>query len=127
MLKVGDIAAPESPAQIPVNLEVYPVRLPDRFTYHECNWLYLDGIRDEALREATLRDALEHGMNVFCIPGVSLQVDAQGNLGQASSAAHDQLVKRLAGRAFFLVFGPVSLQWPAGRSPRRRVAGEGLR
>ena len=56
-------------------------------------------------------------MNVFCIPGVSLQVDAQGNLGQASSAAHDQLVKRLAGRAFFLVSGPVSLQWPADAHP----------
>jgi hypothetical protein len=117
VLKAGDIAAPDSPAQIPVNLEVYPVRLPERFTYHECNWLYLNGIRDEAVREATLRDALEHGMNVFCIPGVSLQVDAQGNLGQASSAAHDQLVRRLAGRAFFLVSGPVSLQWPAGAQP----------
>ena len=68
VLKAGDIAAPDSPAQIPVNLEVYPVRLPERFTYHECNWLYLNGIRDEAVREATLRDALEHGMNVFCIP-----------------------------------------------------------
>jgi hypothetical protein len=117
LLTAGDIAAPESPAQIPVNLEVYPVRLPDRFTYHECNWLYLDGIRDEAVREATLRDALEHGMNVFCIPGVSLPVDQQGNLGQPSSAAHDQLVKRLAGHAFFLVSGPVSLQWPADAHP----------
>jgi outer membrane protein assembly factor BamB len=117
VLKAGDIAAPESPAQIPLDLEVYPVRLPEHFTYHECNWLYLNSISDEALREATLRDALEHYMNVLCIPGVSLQVDAQGNLGQASSAAHDELVKRLAGRAFFLVFGPVSLQWPAGTHP----------
>ena len=117
VLKAGDIAAPDAPAQIPVSLEVYPVRLPDRFTYHECNWLYLDGIRDDTLREATARDALEHGMNVFCIPGLSVQVDAQGQLGPASSAAHDQLVRRLAGRAFFLVSGPVSLQWPADAHP----------
>ena len=117
VLNAGDIVAPDAPAQIPVNLDVYPVRLPDRFAYHECNWLYLDGIRDEALREATLRNALEHGMNVFVIPGLSLQVDAQGRLGHASGAAHDQLVRRLAGHAFFLVSGPVSLQWPWDARP----------
>jgi hypothetical protein len=116
-LKVGNITAAEAPAEVPVTIEVSTVRLPARFTYRECNWLYLDGIRDEALQEATLRDALEHGMNVFCIPGVSIQVDAQGTLGPASTAAHDRLVRKLADRAFFLVSGPISVQWPAQAHP----------
>jgi outer membrane protein assembly factor BamB len=116
-LKIGDVAAAEPPMAIPLTVEVSPVRLPERFTYRECNWLYLDSIRDDALREATLRDALEHGMNVFVIPGVSVQVDDQGRLGQANSTAHDQLVRKLQGRAFFLVSGPVSVQWPAQSHP----------
>src|SRR5207247_2311868 len=71
-LKIGDVSASEPSLEIPVEIQVSPVRLPERFTYRECNWLYLDSIREEAAREATLRDALEHGMNVFVIPGVSL-------------------------------------------------------
>jgi outer membrane protein assembly factor BamB len=116
-LKIGDVAVAEPPLAIPVTVEVSPVRLPERFTYRECNWLYLDSIRDEALREATMRDALEHGMNVFVVPSISVQLDEQGRLGQANSTAHDQLVRKLQGRAFFLVSGPVSVQWPAQSHP----------
>lgn len=117
VLKVGNIASPELPVEILLTIQVQPVRLPDRFTYRECNWLYLHGIPDEALREATMRDALEHGMNVFVIPGVSVQVDEQGKLGQASTAAHDDLVRKLGSNIFYLVSGPVSVQWPAQFKP----------
>jgi hypothetical protein len=114
-----------------VAVAVSTVRLPARFTYRECNWLYLDGIRDEALQEATLRDALEHGMNVFCIPGVSIQADAQGDLGPAGTEAHDKLVRKLAGRAFLLPFGPISVQWPPHAHPdealREKTFAEALR
>jgi len=116
-LRAGDIAAADPPVSIPIRVEVDRVRLPDQRAYHECNWLYLDGLRDATVREATARDALEHGMNVFVLPGVSLPVDAQGRPGEASSAAHDQLVHELNGRAFLLISGPVSLQWPAGAHP----------
>ena len=130
-LKIGDLAVSAAPVEIPIAIEVSPVRLPDRFTYRECNWLYLNAISDETVREATLRDALAHGMNVFVIPGVSIQVDEQGRLGQADCTAHDTLVKRLRGPAFFLVSGPVSLQWPATAPPsaelQEKTFAEGLR
>jgi outer membrane protein assembly factor BamB len=116
-MKIGDIAAPELPTETPVTVEVHPVRLPDRFTYRECNWLYLDGIRDEALQDATMRDALEHGMNVFVIPGVSIQADEHGALGKTSTEAHDKLVRKLGSATFFLISGPVSVQWPAQFKP----------
>jgi hypothetical protein len=116
-LKVGNIASSEAPTEVPITVEVWPVRLPERFTYRECNWLYLDSITDEALQEATLHDALAHGMNVFCIPGVSIQVNEQGALGQASTGSHDKLVRKLGDRAFFLVVGPISVQWPVQTHP----------
>lgn len=117
MLKIGELGATEAPQEIPISVEVSSVRLPERFTYRECNWLYLHGIADPVVREATMRDAQEHGMNVFVIPGVSIQVDAQGKLGPASTAEHDQLVRALGSNAFFLVSGPVAVQWPAGTKP----------
>ena len=35
-LKAGELASRESPMEIPVTLEVSPVRLPNQFTYREC-------------------------------------------------------------------------------------------
>lgn len=116
-LKLGEPGALEAPQEIPVSVEISPVRLPDRFTYRECNWLYLHGIADEAVREATMRDALEHGMNVFVIPGVSIQVDEHGKLGPANTDLHDKLVRALGSNIFFLVSGPVSVHWPAAAKP----------
>jgi outer membrane protein assembly factor BamB len=116
-LKIADLASSDAASECPVAIEVYHVRLPDRFTYRECNWLYLETIKDESVRDTTLGDALEHGMNVFVIPGVSIQVDQQGRLGQPNSETHDKLVRKLHGPVFFLVSGPVSLQWPGNTHP----------
>lgn len=115
-LQIGDIAA-DVPIEVPVTVAVHPIRLPDHLTYRECNWLYLHGIADETLREAAMRDAIEHGMNVFVIPGVSIPVDEQGKLGPANTAAHDQLVRQLGRNMFYLVSGPVFIQWPAQIKP----------
>jgi hypothetical protein len=116
-LRIGDLAANEAPTEIPVTVEVSAVRLPEKFTYRECNWLYLNSITDETLQDATLKDAVEHGMNVFVIPSVSIPVDAEGNLGAANAEAPDKLVRKLRGRAFFLISGPISVQWPAAAQP----------
>ncbi len=123
-LKIGDLATKEAPMEIPVTMEVSAVRLPEKFTYRECNWLYLNSISDEALQNATMKDALEHGMNVFVIPSVAIPVDAQGKLGAANTEAPDKLVRKLRGRAFFLISGPISVQWPAAAQPSAQLREE---
>lgn len=117
ILKIGDLTTKEALTEIAVTVEVSAVRLPEKFTYRECNWLYLNSITDEALQDATMKDALEHGMNVFVIPSVSVPVDAQGNLGTANTEAPDKLVRKLHGRAFFLISGPISVSWPTAAQP----------
>lgn len=107
--------------EIPFRVEVQPVSLPARQVFRQCNWLYLAGYPEGPLREAVMRDALEHGMNVFVIPGVDAHVDAQGRVVSIVGGAHDVLVKRLIDRAFFLVTGPVSLRWPQGAAPDKQV------
>lgn len=116
-LVVSEVSERRVQVEVPFQVSVSPVRLPERFTYRECNWLYLASIADPAVREATAQDALAHGMNVFVIPGVSMQVDAQGQRVSVDAAAHDALVRRLRGGVFFLVSGPVGVQWPAGVTP----------
>ncbi len=116
-LRIGDITEKSSLAEIPVTVEISSVRLPERFTYRECNWLYLNSITDEALQDATMNDALEHGMNVFVIPSVSVPVDDQGNPGTPNTEVPDKLIRKLRNRAFFLISGPISVQWPAKAKP----------
>lgn len=116
MLRIGDIDRHEPPSEVSIEVGVSPIRLPDRLTYRHCNWLYLANI-PERLREAALQDALEHGTNVFNIPSVTIEADATGKLGQAHTEPHDTLVKKLRGRAFFLINGSVNVKWPAGVQP----------
>ncbi|MBI1787727.1 MAG: hypothetical protein HYR60_09285, partial [Acidobacteria bacterium] len=120
-IRIGDLASQEPPLDAPVVVKVYRTRLPDRLTYRHCNWLYLANISDRAVREAVMRDALEHGTNVFNVPGCSLEADAEGKLGKARTEVHDELVANLRGRAFFLINGSVGLSWPAGAKISREV------
>jgi len=106
------------PMEIPLELTVSRVRLPDRFSYKHCNWLYLSSISDEHVLEATIRDAVEHRTNVFNIPGPTVSVRCDGSVEGGETAAADRLIPRLPG-AFFLVGGSVGLKWPAGCSPDR--------
>ncbi len=120
-LRLGEPASHEPPVKFPLALKVYPARLPEKFVYRHCNWLYLASIADEALSEATLQDALEHGTNVFVIPPVTVKAQADGEVFPAETEPHDALVKRLRGLAFLLIGGSVSLAWPAGPPPDPRA------
>jgi outer membrane protein assembly factor BamB len=102
--------------EIPLELTVSRIRLPDRFSYMHCNWLYLAGISDAHLLDATLRDAVEHRTNVFNIPGPNVRVNCDGTIASAEAAVDDRLIPRLPG-AFFLVDGYLTPTWPAGCSP----------
>jgi hypothetical protein len=122
-LRIGDLLSQESPIEIPIEVRVHPVRLPDKRVYHHENWLTIGSIADEDLREKTIRDALAHGTNVFLIPAVTIAVSKDGKLGQADTALHDRLVNRLRGKAVFLVTGgTVNLRWPEGFKPDARAA-----
>jgi hypothetical protein len=104
------------PLEIPLQLTVSRVRLPDRFSYKHCNWLYLASISDKHVLEATIRDAVEHGTNVFNIPGPTVNVNCDGSVSGGDTAAADRLIPMVPG-SFFLVGGSVGLKWPAGCSP----------
>jgi outer membrane protein assembly factor BamB len=104
------------PIEIPLEITVSRVRLPERFSYMHCNWLYLSSISDAHVLEATIRDAVEHRTNVFNIPGPVVSVNCDGAVAGGDAAAADRLIPRLPG-AFFLVDGSVEPRWPAGCSP----------
>src|SRR5581483_7750350 len=121
-LRIGDLLSQEQPIEIPVEVTVHPVRLPDKHVYRHENWLALSSITDEDLREKTIRDALAHGTNVFLIPAITVAVSTAGKLGQADTAVHDRLVQRLRGKAVLLANGLVKLRWADGFKPDARTA-----
>jgi outer membrane protein assembly factor BamB len=104
------------PIEIPLQMNVSRVRLPDRFSYKHCNWLYLASINDEHILDATIRDAVEHRTNVFNIPGAAVSMSCDGSAQGADTVAADKLIRRLPG-AFFMVGGTIGVKWPSGCSP----------
>lgn len=130
-ITVGDLASFEPPIETPVTLTVYPMRLPDRVSYHHINWVQLAGIQDDERREAVTRDALDHHTTVFCIPQVTVRVDLEGHPISGDTESHDRLVNRLKGKAFLLIEGAVGIAWPSGAKPdgalQERAFAEALR
>ncbi len=117
MLRIGDPASLEPPADTPIKVTILPLALPEKKIYRHINWLYLASIGDPALREKTMQDALDHGTNVFNIPPCTVKVDANGSAVNTESTAHDLLVQQLRGKAEFLIDGSVEVTWPAGVNP----------
>ncbi|HEU0123290.1 MAG TPA: PQQ-binding-like beta-propeller repeat protein [Bryobacteraceae bacterium] len=115
--RAGNMFSLEKPQEIVLPVEVSKARLPEKRVYHQCQWLYLASIADPKAREATIVDALEHGMNVFPIPTLTYPVSPDGTLGAPESKLHDELVTRLKGKGVFLVGGSVGLQWPKDFQP----------
>ncbi|MCC7496076.1 MAG: PQQ-binding-like beta-propeller repeat protein [Bryobacterales bacterium] len=102
--------------ELPVTLDVSPVRLSGTFRYKHCNWLSPTSFMDPELREAAIEDALEHGTNVFDIPGVSVPVAADGTLGTPETAAQDAVARRLRGKALLLISGAIHLTGPGAQA-----------
>ncbi len=121
-LRANDLASSDKPTEIALNLDVLPVRLPVKRIYRHNNWLYLASIADPELRRATMRDALEHGTNVFHVPATTVRLDASGAIAGSDSRVHDELVAELRGKAFFLIGGSVNLAWPKGFHPSKDIA-----
>jgi hypothetical protein len=115
-IRISTLERTDPPIEIPLNITISSVRLPDRFSYRHCNWLYLSSIKDEGVLDATIRDAVEHRTNVFNMPAPVVRVNCDGSFAGADSAAADRLIPRLPG-AFFMIDGSVEPQWPIGCTP----------
>lgn len=102
VIRAGDMHSLAKPVEVALRVEVSRARLPEKRTYQQCNWLYVASIVDAAQREATIVDALEHGMTVFPIPALTFPL-----AGTPDSALHDAIIARLKGKATFLVSGSV--------------------
>lgn len=118
---VGDLLSMDQPLAIPITLKVYPVRLPDKLVYRQNDWVVLGQIPSEEELERTIAVAESHGVNVFVIQQVSIQVSADGKLGQADTVQHDRLVRHIDPAALLLVSRSVGLKWPAGFKPSQRI------
>lgn len=120
-LSIGDLSSLEPPLGIPVTLEVLPVRLPEEHVYRHNTWLYPASIADEEVREATIQDALEHGVNVMLIPSASVAADESGRVSDPDSKVHDTIAIRLRGKAQLMITGTVGIRWPKGITPAAEV------
>jgi len=121
-LRLGDAGSIVPPTDVPVELTVLPISLPQRHVYRHINWLYLASISDPLLREKTLRNAVEHGTSVFNVPQCSVSLDVDGNMIGQDTALHDSIVNSLKGRAEFVIDGSVGVSWPAGFTPSETLA-----
>ena len=110
VLRVGDMWSLAKPVDVPIRVEVSAARLPEKRTYQQCNWLYLASISDARAREATIVDALEHGMTVFPIPALSFPLE-----GKPDSGMHDAIVTRLKENKGFISFVTIGA-WNSKRS-----------
>jgi len=88
--------------------------------------LYLANIKDPTLLDATIRDAVDHGTNVFNIPAATVAVSCAGSVKGGDMAASERLIRKLPG-AFFLIDGSVNLSWPPACQPSPDVAASAYR
>ncbi|MCC7496293.1 MAG: PQQ-binding-like beta-propeller repeat protein [Bryobacterales bacterium] len=117
-IRIGDLASPREPLQAGLDIHVANVRLPDKRSYREQNWLYFPGGQpDNDLENSTYVDALDHGINVFNLSPITLRVDTEGNVQSAALAAHDRMIAKLRGHVLFLIMGSVNVEWPKGYQP----------
>ncbi len=118
VIRIGDLASSRAPIEVGLDIHVANVRLPEKRSYHEENWLFFPGGQpDDDLENSTYVEALEHGINVFNVPAITLRVDAEGNVLSANLGPHDNMIAKLRGRALFLIMGSVNLEWPKDYKP----------
>lgn len=90
LLRVGDLLSLRAPVEVPLEIAVSKVQLPDKRVYQHVNWLTIPG--DPVQRQAVIEDAVEHGTNVLV----------------ASPSAHADVIRQLKGRVTFLIPGGIA-------------------
>lgn len=122
-LQFASLLGYDKPVETPIEVNVSRARLPEKGVYRHCNWLSIPA--DAQLREAVLKDAIEHGTNVFIVSPARVKLTREGTVESADSKAHDDLVARLKDHAFLLISGSVGVQWPEGWTPPPDVEQKG--
>jgi hypothetical protein len=122
-LQFASLLGYDAPVETPVEVQVSRVKLPEKRVYRHCNWLSIPA--DPQLREAVLKDAIEHDTNVFIVGPARVKLTREGAVESTDSKAHDELVARLKEYAFLLISGSVGTQWPEGFKPTRDLEQRG--
>jgi outer membrane protein assembly factor BamB len=106
--------------EIPVTIEVLPIRLPEG-VYAQMNWVGTDVAETS---DQQLKDMLDHGISVAYGPRLpAVPVDAQGAAtGVVNWTSFDAALARLPGW-FQLLFPAVpTVQWPGDKAPAKDSA-----
>ncbi len=114
-LYLGSLEESSTLREIPVTIEVLPVRLPEG-VYAQMNWVGTD-IAETS--DQQMKDMLDHGISVAYGPQLpTVPVDEKGAAaGTADWTAFDTSLARLP-KWFQLTFaGPPAVQWPEGKTP----------
>ena len=111
-LYVGSLEQETTIREIPLKVEVLPIRLPEGI-YAQMNWV---GINRNETSDQQLDDMLTHGISVAYGPTLpSLLLDKNGQLAkQPDWAVFDETLKRVPDYFQLLFHGPPAVQWPKG-------------
>ncbi|MBI5094762.1 MAG: VCBS repeat-containing protein [Candidatus Hydrogenedentes bacterium] len=114
-LYVGSLSLSPTYREIPIQIQVWPVALPDDI-YAKMNWNTVD---KSATSDQVMKDMLEHGESVaYGSPAASVPVDAKGNLsGPIDWSAVDAVIQRVPPYFKLLFTGPPPQKWPDGVTP----------
>jgi hypothetical protein len=114
-LYIGSLEEKTTVRKVPVTLEVWPVRLPENVC-RRINWT---GIQPNEVPDATLKDMLDHGLNVGYGPALpAIPVDADGNAAASPDwAAFDATLKRMPDTFLYLFFSAPAVQWANNAAP----------
>ncbi len=101
--------------EVPVTIEVLPVRLPEG-VYAQMNWVGTD-IAETS--DQQLKDMLDHGISVAYGPHLPVvSVDAMGGAAGAPNwTGFDKSLDRLPKWFQITFMSPPGLQWPDGKAP----------
>lgn len=114
-LYLGSLGQDMDVIEVPIEVEIWPVRLPDD-VYVKMNW---SNFNAGEVSDQCVEDMLAHGLScIYGPPLPSVPVDAQGNLaGEIDWAQFDETLARVPKHFFMLWGAPPARQWPDGITP----------
>ena len=94
----------DAEAEIPLNLHVSSVSLPEKSPYHFYTWAHFDTDPEAPLNQKRLDDLLAHRTTVFSVGAPRQQYDAAGNLTvEPDWTRHDKWMKKYQGKGIVLI------------------------